>query len=59
MIKNKFGRIILCPKCFSKDLHLHEDEELLSKMADSEYSEIIVCRRCGNYFSVEFLKEAN
>jgi len=55
MIKNKFGVIQECPNCFSRDLHILKNEELLSKIGNSEFTDIIKCK-CGDYFTIEFFK---
>jgi len=57
MIKNKFGVMQFCPSCHSTGLHIHKNEELLSKIGDSDFEEIIVCKRCFSYYTVEFMKE--
>jgi len=59
MIKNKFNAIQHCPECFSTGLHIHKNEEMLSKIGSSAFEEIIVCKRCFSYYTIEFMKEVS
>jgi len=55
MIKNKNGKIQHCPNCYSTDLHILKDEELLPNVGGSEFTEIISCGACSRYFTIEFM----
>jgi len=48
---------IFCSNCGSRDLEILYNEELLALSCNSKSTEVLHCKTCNRYFTVEWVEE--